>query len=84
MSIQDPKGERDEHTKEKLRELEQYEMKILAKKEGLWRLKRMALWLSKGDEYMNYFHQYAKNMKNINKIWEMEREDRSNAKTIYQ
>jgi len=84
LSIQDPKGERDEHTKEKLRELEQYEIKILAKKEALWRLKRMALWLSKGDENMNYFHQYAKNRKNINKIWEMEREDRSNAKTIYQ
>jgi len=39
--------------------------------EKIWRLKRHVIWIKEGDQNTNFFHNYAKHMKNINSIWEI-------------
>ena len=39
--------------------------------EKIWRLKRHVIWIKEGDKNTNFFHNYAKHMKNINSIWEI-------------
>jgi len=49
----------------------------LTDKENTRRLNGITLWLSKGDETMNYFHQFVNHMKYRNTIWGIQAEDGS-------
>eukprot|EP01018_Ginkgo_biloba_P002192 Gb_33330 [translate_table: standard] len=61
----------DEETKSKVKNLEHKRRKLLEEMEYCWRLKRRALWLSKGDKDTKFFHQFANFRKNVNTIWKI-------------
>ena len=60
-----------EETKVDLSCLEGRRNILLLEKEETWRLKRKVTWLECGDDNTNFFHPYAKGMKDVNTIWSL-------------
>jgi len=61
--------------KEDLVRLELRRRAFLVDKEALWRLKNHAIWLTCGDENIEFFHSYAKGRKMTNTIWGLKQDD---------
>jgi len=56
-------GHSSPNSKDRLLQLEKKKMKLLEDKEVVWRLKRRAIWMEKGDENTIFFQAYAKGRK---------------------
>jgi len=63
--------------KDEIKLLEDTNRQILLGRVKEWRIKSKDIWLQVEDEHRKIFHKYANNIKNVNLVWKIEREDGS-------